>query len=264
MIYHKHHKPFTITLFISLALHFVILTVLFSLPDIDNHDEYKQVNVRLGIKHNHAKGKESSIENAGLHSSAVGGSMQPEISKNVSADTLSVPVIPDTTQIIKPEIVMQDSKESKALPEPLPGTMQPEFRRVIEQASNNAIASVNPTINKEIFEEEEGVVIGNSAGQNADKLATYEQMLPLWLNKFRKYPDEARSASITGTGEVFIKIDRNGKVLLSRIIKSTGNQALDMSLANMLYEADPVLPIPADYYPDKATFSYKIAFEFKN
>ncbi|MCE3233065.1 MAG: hypothetical protein K0R98_1322, partial [Rickettsiaceae bacterium] len=30
----------------------------------------------------------------------------------------------------------------------------------------------------------------------------------------------------------------------------------------MLEDADPVIPVPADYYRDKKTFSYKITFEF--
>ncbi len=107
-----------------------------------------------------------------------------------------------------------------------------------------------------------GFILGNSSSEDTADLVSYEQMLPLWLNKFREYPAQAQILGLEGSGDVFIKINRNGKVLLSKIIKSTGHPMLDRALMKMIIDADPVLPTPPDYYSDKKTFSYTINFKF--
>lgn len=236
-------------LFASLVVHFIVLTMLFSLPDPDNQDEYIQVKVKLGIKGRQAVGDASGTEAFSSYLPAAGG-LEVDLREQSNSDILEN----------NASYNLQEDREKSEY-----GVSQPNFKQVIEPVSNNVFASLDLSRKQEVsVGNEGGVVIGNIDDPDANKLATYEQMLPLWLDKFRKYPNEAKIANITGVGEVFIKIDRNGKILLSRIIKSTGSQVLDKALANMLFEADPVLPVPGNYHPDKKSFSYKIAFEFKN
>lgn len=236
-------------LLVSLAVHLFVLTVVFSVPDIDDKDDYVQVKVKLGLKNN----KEVASSGFGLG----GSQFQPSYLWPSISDSEELGSINDT---IMPKNGFQVQKQEER------NISQMPFEQLLEPAAGDAISAIKPAFTNDVFEDgdEEGVVIGNFTDEDVSKNASYEQMLPLWLNKFRKYPDEVRNVNIGGVGEVFIKIDRSGKILLSRVIKSTGNPLLDKSLTTMLAEADPVLPVPGNYYPDKKTFSYKIAFEFKN
>lgn len=112
-------------------------------------------------------------------------------------------------------------------------------------------------------EAEPGSILGNSNASSASSASSYEQLLPLWLAKFKKYPAALNGANIAARGEIFITIDRNGKVLLSKIKTSTGSKALDKALMDMVKDASPVLPVPDSYHPQKKTFSFEMMFEFK-
>lgn len=109
-----------------------------------------------------------------------------------------------------------------------------------------------------------GSLLGNvNDDEQAQRLTSYEQMLPLWLNKFRKYPEEARMMNIEGEGDLYIKIDRQGKVLLAKIIKSTQHPILDRALMEMVEDANPVIPVPPDYFKERKAFAYRINFKFE-
>jgi TonB family protein len=112
------------------------------------------------------------------------------------------------------------------------------------------------------IEEKAGEVRGNAEMQTENTHLNYEQMLPLWLNQFRHYPEKARKMGITGEGVVFIKINRQGEILFSQVRETTGYEILDDALMAMLKDANPVLPLPEEYYPDKKTRSYEVKFRF--
>jgi protein TonB len=93
-------------------------------------------------------------------------------------------------------------------------------------------------------------------------LVRYEQMLPLWLQKFKKYPKHARLLKLKGKGVIKITIARNGKVIKSQIDKSTGYAILDGAMLDMVEKADPVVPVPVDHLPEMNYLTYKMSVEF--
>ncbi len=280
---HKQQKYFGITLLLSFAVHLFVLTVLFTIPDKAEPEGYKKVRVKLGIQDKARAGNAASIQKYTSYNAGVSAAAQKEMAGN-STRTGQAAYLnkspenkKDTTSINNNGDIEKSGKNIASLAHNAEkgdasslGEQQ-EFERVLEQAAKNIdlpvpLQEYAPAAGKQAdsADEEEGVVIGNSVNKDAGKITSYEQLLPLWLYKFKKYPAYAKENHITGTGEIFIKIDRKGRILLSRIIKSTGSKVLDNALTQMIADADPVIPVPDNYYSDKKTFSYKIAFAFED
>jgi protein TonB len=63
------------------------------------------------------------------------------------------------------------------------------------------------------------------------------------LSRFKRYPDAARARGIQGVVKVEFKIDREGRLLDSRVVQSSGSPTLDAEALATLQRANP-LPAP--------------------
>jgi TonB family protein len=86
----------------------------------------------------------------------------------------------------------------------------------------------------------------NSA-KEAELMSRYEQLISLWIEKFKQYPLEARSAGMQGETVVRIRIDRKGNIRYYILERSTGHQLLDRAAIDMVRRANPVPAVPNDY-----------------
>jgi protein TonB len=73
----------------------------------------------------------------------------------------------------------------------------------------------------------------------------WQSQLAAHIERFKRYPSTARSHGITGTATVEYTIDREGHVLRSKIVQSSGSAALDQEALAMLVRAQP-MPRPPD------------------
>jgi protein TonB len=80
---------------------------------------------------------------------------------------------------------------------------------------------------------------------------TWQGRLAAHIERFKRYPVEARERGEEGTARVAFSIDQNGHLLSSRIVQSTGSPSLDEETLAMLVRADP-MPKPPDGTPDGA------------
>lgn len=94
-----------------------------------------------------------------------------------------------------------------------------------------------------------GSALGNSTAHDAEVMARYEQMISLWIQKFKTYPEEARGQGIQGEAVLRLRITRGGQVQYYSIDKSTGSALLDQSVLAMAQRANPVPAVPDDYPP---------------
>lgn len=62
------------------------------------------------------------------------------------------------------------------------------------------------------------------------------------LQRFKRYPNGSRS---TGVTHVEFTLDRKGKLVLTKIVKSSGSDVLDQAAIDMLRRAEPLPPPPA-------------------
>jgi protein TonB len=82
-------------------------------------------------------------------------------------------------------------------------------------------------------------------------IATWQGRLAAHIERFKRYPTEAREHGEEGLAKVAFSIDHEGHVLSSRIVQSTGSSSLDQETLAMLTRADP-MPKPPDGTPDSA------------
>jgi protein TonB len=73
--------------------------------------------------------------------------------------------------------------------------------------------------------------------------ASWQKALIRHLNRFKRYPESARSRGIQGVVEVEFTIDRGGRLVASRVTQSSGSSTLDAEALATLRRANP-LPAP--------------------
>lgn len=88
----------------------------------------------------------------------------------------------------------------------------------------------------------------------------YSLKLRRWIERHKRYPREARRKRLEGTVRLWIKIDRNGAVLASRITKGSGMAVLDSATAKLPRRASPFPPIPRDV--GKSSFSFSVNLRY--
>ena len=79
----------------------------------------------------------------------------------------------------------------------------------------------------------------------------YWARLLSWLREHGRYPRQAIPRRLEGEALLEFVIDRSGKVLTYRLLKSTGHFILDREAKEMIRFADPVPALP-DSFPDEA------------
>ncbi|MBY0406569.1 MAG: energy transducer TonB, partial [Rickettsiales bacterium] len=87
----------------------------------------------------------------------------------------------------------------------------------------------------------------NSTAKEAELMSRYEQLISLWIEKFKQYPMEARMQGLQGETVVRIRIDRKGNIRYYILENSTGHQELDRAAIEMVRRANPVPAVPNDY-----------------
>jgi protein TonB len=91
--------------------------------------------------------------------------------------------------------------------------------------------------------------------------AAWEKALVSHLNRFKRYPDQARARSNQGDVAVQFTIDRLGSLVASRVVRSSGSTALDEEALAVLQRASP-LPAPPGQIAG-ATFDLTLPIQFR-
>ena len=91
----------------------------------------------------------------------------------------------------------------------------------------------------------------------------WQSTLVAHIERFKRYPAEARARGKQGTVQVAFTIDREGHLLTSRIMRSSGDPALDQETLDVLARAQP-MPRPPDRVPDaQLFFAIPVRFSMK-
>lgn len=97
----------------------------------------------------------------------------------------------------------------------------------------------------------------NRASSNTD--ATWQALLLAHLEKHRRYPARARAARQQGVVHVSFRMNRQGQVLSSSVLRSSGHAALDQAAIDTLRRAQPLPRIPDDR-PDVVELTIPVEF----
>lgn len=105
------------------------------------------------------------------------------------------------------------------------------------------------------------IIAGDSLATHAEIMRRYEQIISQWIQKFKLYPEEARTQNMEGETVVRIRIDRQGNIKYHALERSTGYQILDRAAIAMIRRANPVPAVPHDYpQGDRMEFLIPVTF----
>jgi protein TonB len=91
----------------------------------------------------------------------------------------------------------------------------------------------------------------------------WQSQLAAHIDRFKRYPQAARSHGVEGTATVLFTIDHEGHLLRSSIVQSSGSAALDQETLAMLVRAQP-MPHPPDQLTDaELTFVVPVRFNIR-
>lgn len=88
--------------------------------------------------------------------------------------------------------------------------------------------------------------------------ASWQQSLLERFVRLQRYPTQARGAQ--GVVNVAFSIDRQGNVLSSRVVKSSGSAVLDAEALDLIKRATPLPPPPAEIADSQLSFVVPIRF----
>jgi protein TonB len=89
-------------------------------------------------------------------------------------------------------------------------------------------------------------------------VASWHRLLVAQLERHKRYPPQARGK--VGEARLGFSIDRTGRVLASRIVHSSGSDALDQEALALLRRAAPLPPPPAGLPDDRLSFVVPIRY----
>lgn len=82
------------------------------------------------------------------------------------------------------------------------------------------------------------------------------------IYRFQYYPSEARPKHEKGGVTVYFTIDREGRVLTSKILHASGSAVLDQAGLNMVRRASPVPPPPPEIFRPNLSVTAPIYFDY--
>ncbi|KPF97609.1 energy transducer TonB [Rhodopseudomonas sp. AAP120] len=94
-------------------------------------------------------------------------------------------------------------------------------------------------------------------------LPSYRQRLAAHLQRFKRYPAEARAAGQQGTATLNFTVGRSGQVLGASLARSSGNAALDAETLAMVRRAEPLPPFPPELNQASLRISVPVSFSVR-
>jgi periplasmic protein TonB len=94
-------------------------------------------------------------------------------------------------------------------------------------------------------------------------IARWESALVAHLERFKRYPQEARARGDQGITKIAFTIDHEGRLVSSRIVQSSGSATLDQETLDMLGRAQPMPKPPDNILGSELSFVVPINFNFK-
>ena len=94
----------------------------------------------------------------------------------------------------------------------------------------------------------------------AGSRGNYKKVIARSLAEHKSYPDRARRARAEGTVTVRFTFDKQGTILSTEIVKSSGHEILDRAATQMLQRANPLPSIPDTVEGARMTLTVPVSF----
>ena len=98
---------------------------------------------------------------------------------------------------------------------------------------------------------------------SAAQVASWHRKIALQVERHKGYPASARARHQTGTAELAFTLDRTGRVLASRVVRTSGVATLDQETIDTVQRAQPFPPPPANMPGETFDFTVPIRFNIR-
>ena len=98
---------------------------------------------------------------------------------------------------------------------------------------------------------------------SAAQIASWHRRIAQQVERHKGYPTSARALHEIGTAQLAFTLDRNGKVVTSRIVRTSGSAALDQETIDTVRRAQPFPPPPANMPGETFDFTVPIRFNIR-
>jgi protein TonB len=98
---------------------------------------------------------------------------------------------------------------------------------------------------------------------SAAQIASWHRKIALQVERHKGYPASARARHEMGIAELAFTLDRNGKVVTSRVVRSSGFAALDQETIDTVRRAQPFPPPPENMPGETFDFTVPIRFNIR-
>lgn len=166
----------------------------------------------------------------------------------------------------KAEVLVTKTEKKKA--QPLPKKEKKENKSVEKIESDNSKSSAAPaTSDAAALKKTDKIAAEFNSNSQAvlDAEKQWQALVLGKLNKFKRYPDDARRRNRIGIPIIRFEVDTQGYVIKSSLVKESGTRSLDREAEKVLFRAQP-LPIPPVEMVrnGKVTVEMPIDFTIKN
>lgn len=104
---------------------------------------------------------------------------------------------------------------------------------------------------------------GRLTPNTSNAVPTWKTQIVALLERNKRYPESAQSRHQQGIAQVFFSLDRQGRVIDSRLLRSSGASALDEEALALLRRAQPFPPPPAELPGERVDLTVPIRFNLK-
>jgi protein TonB len=98
---------------------------------------------------------------------------------------------------------------------------------------------------------------------SAAQIASWHRRIAQQVERHKGYPPSARARHETGTAQLAFTLDRSGKVLASRIVRTSGFAALDQETIDTVRRAQPFPSPPPNMPGERFDFTVPIRFNIR-
>jgi protein TonB len=97
----------------------------------------------------------------------------------------------------------------------------------------------------------------------SNAVPTWKTHILALLERNKRYPEMAQSRHQEGVAQVFFSLDRQGRVINSRLVRSSGASALDDEALALLRRAEPFPPPPPELPGPRVDLTVPIRFSLR-
>jgi protein TonB len=98
---------------------------------------------------------------------------------------------------------------------------------------------------------------------SAAQIASWHRRIAQQVERHKGYPPSAQARHETGTAQLAFTLDRSGKVVASRIVRTSGFAALDQETIDTVRRAQPFPSPPPNMPGERFDFTVPIRFNIR-